>query len=244
MDLLHVYAFCWNQVELVPYFLRNYDAAGKIVVFDDMSDDGSRDLLLSDPRVELRNLGGGDSYVRHQTEHSNDAWKASKGESRWVIVTSLDEFIGPDLADALDRHYGRGDTLVIPKGYHVISEEPCAPPDAKLFVPDPDFDRKNVFRPDMVDHVSYGAGNHAATFSGHIRTSPSSLRMLHYRYLGRRETLARYRVNNGRLRGFDRLQGWGCHYGQTDQEFNEEFDRLLKMSSPECPPELTPATRL
>src|ERR1700722_20355846 len=52
---IHVYSICWNERRMIEYFLRHYETfAERIVIYDDDSDDGTKEILLAHNKVEVR----------------------------------------------------------------------------------------------------------------------------------------------------------------------------------------------
>src|SRR4029079_18339767 len=52
---VHLYAQCWNDATMLPFFFRHYDSfVDKYIIFDDASEDGSLAMLLAHPNVEVR----------------------------------------------------------------------------------------------------------------------------------------------------------------------------------------------
>src|ERR1700730_12307749 len=91
---IHLYATCWNEEQMIPFFLRHYEPlVDRIVVFDDSSTDRSRELLGASPKVELRRLKQGKSFMLMQMEELNQCWKESRHRADWVITCDIDEQI-------------------------------------------------------------------------------------------------------------------------------------------------------
>ena len=52
---VHLYAQCWNEAEMLPFFFRHYDGlVDQYFIYDDGSDDGSSELLSIHPKVDAR----------------------------------------------------------------------------------------------------------------------------------------------------------------------------------------------
>ena len=113
---IHLYAACWNDVRVLPFFFRHYDSLiQRYVIFDDGSTDGSLDLLRAHPRVEIRRFAWThpDSFVLSELAHYDQCWKESRGQADWVIVTDVDEHLyHPRLAEYLQSCREQGVTVV------------------------------------------------------------------------------------------------------------------------------------
>ena len=50
--IIHVYALCWNEEKMLPYFFKHYDnIADQYYIFDNNSTDNSLSMLRSHPKV-------------------------------------------------------------------------------------------------------------------------------------------------------------------------------------------------
>ena len=77
---IDLYASCWNEERIIPFFLRRYEpVVDRIIIFDDGSSDRSLELLAASAKVELRRLKQGESSILMQMEELNHCWKESRG---------------------------------------------------------------------------------------------------------------------------------------------------------------------
>src|SRR5436305_14307053 len=93
---VHLYALCWNEIRILPFFLRHYRPfVDRFFVLDDGSTDGSRELLAQQSDVTLidRSFRETDSFVSDACTFYNEAWKASRGSADWVVVCNVDEHL-------------------------------------------------------------------------------------------------------------------------------------------------------
>jgi glycosyltransferase involved in cell wall biosynthesis len=52
---VHLYAQCWNDEFMLPFFFRHYDSfVDRYVIFDDGSTDQTLSILSNHPRVDVR----------------------------------------------------------------------------------------------------------------------------------------------------------------------------------------------
>ena len=93
---IHLYALCWNDADMLPFFFRHYDRfVTRYIIFDDGSTDESLAIMQSRQNVELRKFvrEDADSFALSEQAVSNHCWKASRGVADWVIITDIDEHL-------------------------------------------------------------------------------------------------------------------------------------------------------
>jgi Glycosyl transferase family 2 len=73
--VVHLYALCWNEERLLPFFFRHYDPfVTRYFIFDHNSTDHSRQILKAHPRVTLGKFKvRGDSYISKARDFYNHA---------------------------------------------------------------------------------------------------------------------------------------------------------------------------
>jgi hypothetical protein len=124
---IHLYALCWNDADMLPFFFRHYDpVVSRYFIYDDHSSDDSRDLLHSHPNVEVEPFVRSDpeSFTLSEMSISNECWKRSRGWADWVIVTDIDEHLfHPSLTALLMRYKALGVTIAPALGYQMVAEE-------------------------------------------------------------------------------------------------------------------------
>ena len=91
---IHLYTACWNDAQMLAFFLA-LGIVGRYIVFDDGSTDGSVALLQAHPKVDLRRCRhtDSDSFVLSEQRLSNVCWKSSRGHADSVLVIYLDEHL-------------------------------------------------------------------------------------------------------------------------------------------------------
>lgn len=89
-----VIAVARNERVLMPHFLQHYRDLGvqQFLLVDNLSDDGTREYLLSQPDVVLYSA---DTQYRHS--HYGVAWQqallAGHALGKWVVLADIDEFL-------------------------------------------------------------------------------------------------------------------------------------------------------
>lgn len=229
---IHVYAFTWNEQRMLPFFLRHYTSfADRLVVYDNMSDDGSRAILESCPLVEVRDWDtGGYSDEDSLRDLKNNAWKESRGTADWVMVVDVDEFIyHAELVSYLERM--KGHAVLKPRGYQMWHDRfPTGSgqiyDEVKIGERCPEFfDKLSVFDPMVIADINYHIGSHCAEPTLHplmhldedctipepAPVTPSELKLLHFKHLGWEYLYERQVRMRQRIHPAARERGWFCY---------------------------------
>jgi glycosyltransferase involved in cell wall biosynthesis len=234
---IDLYASCWNEERIIPFFLRHYEPiVDRIVIFDDGSTDRSRELLTASPKVEVRQLKQGDSSILMQMEELNHCWKESRGRADWVFICDMDEQIyhHRDLRVYLEECKNAGVTILNPVGVDMVSVD--FPPrnsilteTVRLCVRTFLQDKLAVFDPSAVDEINYTPGRHVAKPIGRmVFPEKRVVKLLHYKHLGLDYVQQRAKELEGRKTDFDRVRGWGLHDQRPPDEIRIHFEKMLK----------------
>ena len=190
---IDVYSVMRNEIKILPYFLRHYEQfADRIFVWDDQSDDGTREMLARHPKVVLLGLthhGANDMY------YVQSLWPQyrliSRGYADWVMCVDADEFIyHPNLVQFLSECGEKGIQKIRCTGYTMHSTEfPHWKFKGQLYDlikmgwADRWSTKTVVFDPAI--QITFTPGRHQCLPSRNIITYKNiGLKMLHYRYLG------------------------------------------------------------
>jgi hypothetical protein len=232
---VHLYALCWNEAPMLPFFFRHYDTiVDRYFIFDHGSTDGSLVLLKQHPKVSLNHFRfDGPSFVEAARKFYNECWKASRGQADWILVCNIDEHLyHPDLRAYLSHCSREGISLIVPEGYQMISETfPTG--DQPLFqqvrmgVRFTKMDKPELFAPGLIQETKFSVGRHSAKPKGRVRQPPKvQVKLLHYKYLGLDYLVSRLKELAQGLGEKDIARGWGHKYLWQDQEKAEEFESL------------------
>lgn len=232
-----VYTVAHNEAVLLPFFVRHYAWAERIVVYDDASTDGTRAVLAQFPQVEVRPFDSGgvlDEGVLNGIK--NHCWKECRGQGvDFVVVVDADEFVWvEDLPAKLLRWKAEGVNLVRPTGFDMIAGEPPAG-DGLLTASvrrgkrNPDYDKPCIFQPDAFTEIIFTAGCHDCGPRGEIHElRTDEARLLHYRFLGEDFYVERMALRRARRSEANRQNGWGFHYERCAEELRTEFAALWR----------------
>ncbi len=236
---VHLYALCWNEERLLPFFFRHYDPiVTRYFIFDHDSTDCSRQILKAHSHVTLGKFEvRGDSYVSSAWDFYNHAWKQSRGRADWVVICNIDEHLEhPDFAGLFDRAHKSGATIFASEGFEMITAafpEETAPlrEQTRRGWHSKDLDKASVFNPNAIREINYGAGRHACNPQGCIVWSAERVRLLHYKYLGLDYLQQRIAELGARRLAGDIRQNFGHHYETTAAQLAEIYRLKIETAS-------------
>lgn len=238
---VHLYALCWNEERMLPFFFRHYDAfVDRYLIFDNDSSDRSREILENHPRVTVERFAFRGSFLEAARNFYNNCWKASLGTADWVLMCNIDEHLDhADLVGYLHSCTSRGITLIVPEGYEMVS--PVFPEDR----PFPEgtvplcrqvrtgarcsrLDKPQLFRPDHLREINFEAGRHSARPEGLVKCPRTAeVRLLHYKYLGPDYLCHRLTELGGKIPHTD-ICGQNHYYEWDNERKCDEFRRLYE----------------
>ena len=174
----------------MPYFLRHYAPwVTKFVFYDDMSVDGTRDIIRSCHTSELREWPH-ESGIQDDKflEFANEAWKEARGKADWIVFVDADEFLyHPAIKETLRRYLA--DDVEVPQiqGYTMVSKsfpttEGQIYDEVRTGFPDGIWSKPAIFR----KHMWWTVGRHGPDYAQfNPRSTPTAeIKLLHYRGLG------------------------------------------------------------
>lgn len=232
-----IFSICWNEKDMVPFYLRHYSQfSDKILVWDDMSHDGTREILSSNPKVELHDWPYHDG-IKEDTflDFSVQTYKMAIGHADWVMWVDMDEFIwGKNIQQTLSDSMQKGFQVINTEGWNMIGHG--LPRDdgrqlweiSPLGVHAPTYSKPVVFQPSA--EMRWIRGKHALVDCTLKVTPYPLLKLLHYRYLGWRYTASRNARNYNRcdLTGGDKSAAWSCAPGHRGEHSPGWSEMIIK----------------
>ena len=249
---IDLYARCWNEADMLPFFFLHYDKlVQRYIIYDDASTDNSQEILRLNPKVDLRPAppySDPDSRVNSMLTLQEACWRESRGIADWVIVTDIDEHLyHPDMYHYLAQCRARGVTIIPALAYQMLAEQ--FPEHTTLLCQsltrgacDALYSKLNIFSPNEIDAVNYTQGRHSAAPTGRVvLPARDELLLLHYRYLDFERVRKRYaQVLTTRTGKTDIAMGWGLQYSWSSQQLREAWNliasRLVDISQPDLRP--------
>jgi glycosyltransferase involved in cell wall biosynthesis len=239
--VVHLYTLCYNEEEIIPFFLQHYlPWVEKIVVLDNNSTDRSRELLEGRENVLVKSYDTGNEYREDiQMKLRNTIWHQSRGLADFVIVCDMDEFLYVKDHETFLRHLRQqGFTVVRPFGINMVSEsfpQPGVPLTSQIRegVPNEQFSKMVLFDPVKIERINFFPGSHFALPEGQVKIymGDQKVKLLHYRYLGLQHMLKKNRSRHERRGQVSMKQGWGYHYSYEEQKQQKIFEHFLQKKS-------------
>jgi glycosyltransferase involved in cell wall biosynthesis len=241
--VVHLYTVCWGEEDMLGFFFRHYDPwVDRYVVYDDGSTDGSVNLLEQHPRVELRRFDriDADSFVLSLKVMQDEAWKQSRDQADWVVITAIDEHLwvrNRTMTDYLAAQKRCGVTLIPALGFDMNNA--VMPEDRGLLIeavsrgrPRIAFNKLSIFDPAALRSTGFKPGRHAAEPVGDLRVpARDELMLWHYKHLGFARNAAREAAQARRLGRTDVAHGFGQQYLWSKQQLRRFWDEMEQQST-------------
>lgn len=195
--IVHVHTVCWNEREIMPYFLRHYSTfADKIFVHDQGSDDGTKEIVKSCPKAVYMPV-----KFKGIASMKSNAWfvsaykKYSRGVADWVMCVDADEFLYcPNLLERLQTAKDNGVKIMKTSGFEMGSI--CFPTtsgqiydEVKTGVRYWVYGKHVIFSPEC--DVTFSFGLHSTQSVEPIPHVHYGFWLLHFRFLSKVYMLAR-----------------------------------------------------
>lgn len=220
---------------MIEYFLRHYEAfAQRIVIYDDDSNDGTRDILAAHSKVEVRRFARSDpnSLELSKVAVFDRCWMESRGLADYVVIVDCDEHVfHPTLTNYLSEQKRAGVTFVPTLGFQMISDQ-FPGRDEHLAAtctkgcPSIKYSKPIVFDPNAFDTISFGVGSHdmkPTPMSRVFLPERDEVMLLHYKFLGVDYITERYFQLTSRRRPVDRRNKWDSHFTLMPDQLRRQF---------------------
>lgn len=268
--LFHVYAFCWNDETLIPAFLKHYEQADEIFVYDNMSTDSSASIVELHGRKVIPYDTNNCLNDKVQGSLRSSIWENSKGKADFVIIQDLDEFIHfpnfpNDLKGALQDLKEKNVTSARSICYNIIFEDQewlrvlenienissisqifKGKKDNQAAINSGRFDKVLVFNPNVFDSVTFSMGGHSWVPKPAVNNRPCSEPdrpiLVHYKHLGKHYEYERRVVTRERIKHqWDKNgKGPGNHYNKTDEQIKKLLEEWYQGPYEDMPKILFP----
>lgn len=237
---VRVVSVCYNEREMLPFYLRHYyPVAHEIIIYDDGSNDGCKDIARGCPAVELRDWKYRSGLV---DDYMMDLWQQAISEAKadkidWLILPDIDEILWAfqGLTFVLENARAYGFHVIASQGWNMTgSGLPSDDGQSQIWqllktgVPAPVYAKSIIINPQIDAKYEWNRGRHALDLTNGLRSTPPWVKLLHYRYLGYDYTAKRNARNYERV-GADKGCAWSCsptYKGEHSAEWAEKAKKL------------------
>lgn len=227
---LTIFTITYNEEVILPYFIKWYRDRFpncKIVVYDNESTDGTKNICLSTPNLQYIPYHTGNklsdsTYLKIK----NNAWKHA--DTDWVIVCDVDEFL--DYNQTM-LELSNNDTLFKSKGYNMCNVENLEDiTQIKHGVRAIQYDKTILFNRKHLTEINYGAGCHHCEPHGDAKLSILQPHLYHMKFINVDLLVNKYKSYASRLSDENKEMRWGYHYEQEEWLIREEFKNTLQLA--------------
>lgn len=236
--IIHLYCTLRNEAKILPYFFRHYNQfVDRFFMYDDHSDDGSREIIKAQEKAALfAPPSTGLDDMMFSNLHSTEYKILSRNQADWVFCVDADEFIyHQNIREELALCQSVAQNVLSCDGYQMLSRtfpttEGQIYDEVKCGIQDSRYSKAVVFNPQV--ELSFSPGRHDVTTEAEIKES--NLKLLHFRYLSEAYMKSKHAANFSRLTKLNIDHGYGGHNapdykGEYDLEWYQES---LKESKP------------
>lgn len=228
---VHLYAFVYNDADILPFFLKYYEPiVDRMVFYDSASTDGTLELIK---KHEVRQTGHKIWDWDAGLPLMNNMWKGDKCD--YVIFADVDEiYYHQDLRQLLELNKDQIDIYQM-EGFQMVSRE-FPKPDSNLLdinmgIPLPLHNKYRIFNPEC--DIEFINAHDIKTSSKKINRF--TIKLLHYKYLGVQTMVKRAAKIKSRVPASSFCKGIGGNilkiypaFVRTEKEYKAEIDQMLR----------------
>lgn len=225
--MITIYTITYNEEVILPYFIKWYRDRFpncKIVVYDNESTDGTKNICLSTPNLQYIPYHTGNklsdsTYLKIK----NNAWKHA--DTDWVIVCDVDEFL-----DVNESNLNDNQSIYKAKGFNMFNLDNLQDiTEINYGLPAVQYDKSILFNRKRLTEINYGAGCHHCEPQGDVVFSVINPPLYHMKFLNVDYIVQRYKMYSERLSDENLEMRWGYHYQQAEQDIRDSYHNWAKI---------------
>lgn len=214
-----------NEHDFMPFFMRHYAFADRIVVYDESTDDTADIVRHMGGEVIEMERGNG---IRDDIHAELKSQAGGRFGGDWTIVPDVDEFVyHPDLRGLLAEYQQHGITLPRTAGYAMVGTklltDGCLTEQVSCGLPDKVYSKRIVYRSHLP--ITYRPGAHKCQASGDVPSPQADIKLLHYQFAFGFEWL-QAKKETVILSPENIEYGWGVQIRDTSA-YRVKFDHLM-----------------
>ena len=225
--IIHAHIIAYNEEKILPFILDYYSKiCDKIYIYDNMSTDSSDEIYKKYEKVIVIKCNSDNTFNDLiNKEIKSNGYKQYSREADWVIVCDCDEILyHPNLINMLKYYKKIGVDVPEIDGRDMVSET-FPEYDGRSITDIVQIGSKTyemmckniVFNPKK--EMSFGFGAHWSTCPDCVRSEDRTLKLLHYKLLGKDYVKNIYTKRLERLSRFNVENGLGIHYNNPPIEY-------------------------
>lgn len=236
-----VYTVCRNEIKIAHFMVDYWKSLAddvNVFVFDEMSDDGTREFLSQFGFVKIFDTPSEGLNDELHVKIKNNMWKESRGKADLVMVCDFDETISSydteTLRKSLDVMVCGGYSILAPLSFNLVADS-FPEYDGSVFmhkivrygVNDMEWYSKAIlFDPDKIDEIDYCLGAHCCNPVGDVSWyTPDNLFFIHAKWLG--YDYCRDRIRNRNVSKWNKYRGLYAEQEKSDERLRIEYDELV-----------------
>lgn len=219
-----VLTICKDEREMIPFFLAHYSTfADRIIVWDEQSTDGTREIIKAHPKAELRewpHKGLDDQRFIHAV----NSYYREFQDSTWVMWPDVDEFLyHPNMLKLLSESQ---EPMIAATGYALISKDGFPRGAGQIYeqvktgFPQPNYDKIICWRPQFLVQHTIGRHTYPGQWpkcNGQPLSPKPKLKLFHCHHVGGVEHTRQINARNHK-RAVDKRYSWNYHEEHNKKE--------------------------